>query len=273
MKKIIAIFLTLVLSFSIVACGGNAGTAGGENPPAEQGTPLGTTTVTVAKSTGYMMEDVFVFLYDNSGNLAARGRTDYKGQVTFNLDKSSYVLKLEEVPAGYVAEPSYLLNSNEMKITLKSQLISEENGLSSYRVGDVCQDFTFTDHEGNSVKLSDLLKEKEIVVLNFWFANCVPCKMEFPYLNEAYLEYADRIEVLAINAHGESDAQIASFKEEHSLDMPLGRENCDMEAKFGFTASPATVIIDKDGIVRFSHVGAFTTTQQWRDIFDSYLSK
>ena len=67
MKKIIAIFLTLVLSFSIVSCGGNAGTAGGENPPAEQGTPLGTTTVTVAKSTGYMMENVFVFLYDENG--------------------------------------------------------------------------------------------------------------------------------------------------------------------------------------------------------------
>ena len=273
MKRTVAILLVLALCFTIVACGGNSGGAGGENPPADQGTPLGQTTITVAKSTGYMMEDVFVFLYDNSGNIAARGRTDYKGQVTFNLDKSSYVLKLEEVPVGYVAEPSYLLNSNEMRITLKSQLISEEGGLSSYRVGDVCQDFTFTDHEGNSVKLSDLLKEKEIVVLNFWYVNCSFCVKEFPYLNEAYLEYADRIEVLAINVYGESDAQIASFKEKHSLDMPLGRENCGMDAKFGFTSSPATVIIDKDGIVRFSHVGAFTTTQQWRDIFDSYLSK
>ena len=273
MKKIIAIFLTLVLSFSIVSCGGNAGTAGGENPPAEQGTPLGTTTVTVAKSTGYMMENVFVFLYDENGDMVARGRTDYKGEVTFNLDKPRYTLKLEEIPLGYVAEPSYTLDTNNLKITLGTQLIPEESGLSSYRVGDVCQDFTFTDYQGNSVKLSDLLKEKEFVVLNFWYVNCSFCIKEFPYLNEAYLEYSDRIEVLAINNLGESDEQIAAFKDKHSLDMPIGRDNCSMYSKFGLGGAPSTVIIDSDGVVRFSHTGAYTTTQDWRDIFDTYLSK
>ena len=269
MKKLTAVILTLALCLGFAACG--TGSGGTDAPLPDQGKPLGQTTVTVEKSTGYRMEGVFVFLYDDDGNIAAHGKTDYKGEVTFNLDKSSYVLKLEEVPAGYVAEPSYLLNSNKMTITLNTQLIPEEEGLSSYRTGDVCQDFTFTDHEGNSVKLSDLLKEKELVVLNFWYVNCSFCVKEFPYLNEAYLEYADRIEVLAINVYGESDAQIKSFKEEHSLDMPIGRENCGMDDKFGFKSYPATAIIDSDGIVRFSHVGAFTTTQEWCELFDAYL--
>ena len=273
MKRIIAIFLTLVLSLSIVACGTNPGGTGGENSPAEQGTPLGTTTVKVAKSNGYMMENVFVFLYDENGDVVARGRTDYKGEVTFDLDKSSYTLKLEEIPVGYVAEPSYTLNTNNLKITLGTQLIPEEDGLSSYRVGDVCQDFTFTDYQGNSVKLSALLKEKEIVVLNFWYVNCSFCVKEFPYLNEAYLEYSDRIEVLAINNLGESDAMIEAFKDKHSLDMPIGRDSCDMYSKFGLGGAPSTVIIDSNGVVRFSHTGAYVTTQEWRDIFDNYLSK
>lgn len=274
MKKIIAMFMALSLCLGLVACGGNTGGGtGGENPPVDEGTPLGQTTVTVAKSTGYMVEDVFVFLYDENGDMVSRGKTDYKGTVSFNLDKSSYVLKLEGLPLGYVAEPSYILNSSEMKITLGTQLIPEESGLSSYRVGDVCQDFTFTDYQGNSVKLSDLLKEKEIVVLNFWYVNCSFCVKEFPYLNEAYLEYSDRIEVLAINNLGESDEQIAAFKDKHSLDMPIGRDNCSMYSKFGLGGAPSTVIIDSNGIVRFSHTGAYVTTQEWRDIFDSYLSK
>ena len=263
MKRIFIFLLTLALAFGLVACGGDSTPDVPDN--------RGGVTVTVCSPTGAAIPGVFVFVYDGAGNAAGYAKTDSDGKASFELDGTGYTVSLDGLPAGYVAEPSYNLNSSDFKITVKTELIPENQGAASYKVGDVMQDFTFTDCDGNMVKLSDILKEKEAVVLNFWFINCAFCTKEFPYLNEAYLQYSDRIEVLGINVLGESDAKISSYKNEHSLDMPMGRENCGIDRKFGFTSSPATVIIDSDGIVRFSHVGAIQTTAEWCALFDAYL--
>lgn len=268
MKRVLTFLLTLALAFGLVGCGGD--TPDEPCGPEEQA-PLGKTAITVLTPTGAAIPGVFVFVYDGSGNATGYAKTDINGRASFELDGTGYTVSLDGLPAGYVAEPSYNLNSSDFKITVKTELIPENQGAASYKVGDVMQDFTFTDCYGNSVKLSDILKEKEAVVLNFWFINCAFCTEEFPYLNEAYTQYSDRIEVLGINVLGESDAKISNYKNEHSLDMPMGRENCGIDRKFGFTSSPATVIIDSDGIVRFSHGGAIQTTAEWCALFDAYL--
>ena len=269
MKRIFVFLLTLALAFGLVACGGDNN--GGDTPIIpDNSDAIGAATVSVLTSSGAPLTNVFVFVYDKDGNTVGYSKTNNVGKASFNLSGSEYTVRLEGLPAGYVSQ-SYTLNSTELKIVPRTQLIPENQGAPSYKVGDVMQDFTFTDCDGNVVKLSDILKEKEAVVLNFWFINCEFCTKEFPYLNEAYLQYSDRIEVLGINVLGESDAKILSYKNKHSLDMPMGRENCGIDLKFGFTSSPATVIIDSDGIVRFSHVGAIQTTAEWCALFDAYL--
>lgn len=51
-------------------------------------------------------------------------------------------------------------------------------------------DFDLQDIEGNSVKLSELLK-KGPVFLQFWATWCVPCKEEMKVLNDLYGKYKD----------------------------------------------------------------------------------
>src|SRR5579875_4226505 len=51
-------------------------------------------------------------------------------------------------------------------------------------------DFTLTDANGNSVKLSDY--RGKVVLLNFWATWCGPCKIEIPWLMQFEKEYKDR---------------------------------------------------------------------------------
>ena len=272
MKKITGILIIFAICFALTACfSANAPSTPDEPRIPPESEPIGKATVTVCTPSGKPLSDVFVFLYDKSGAVVGYGETNLSGQAEFNLSGSEYTVKLEELPVGYVAPDSYILNSSELRITAKTQLIPENQGFDSYRVGDVMQDFTFTDCQGNQTKLSDLLNEKEAVVLNFWFVNCSFCTKEFPYLNEAYGRYSDRIEILGINMIGESDTDISNYKNKNSIDIPMGRDNCEIAGKLGFSSAPATVIINSDGIVVFSHVGAITTTDEWCELFDAYL--
>ena len=70
---------------------------------------------------------------------------------------------------------------------------------SSYKLGDNMGDYTVTDINGQTHSFSELLQSKKAIVLNFWFVNCGPCQMEFPYLQSAYDTYSDDVAVIAIN--------------------------------------------------------------------------
>ena len=66
-------------------------------------------------------------------------------------------------------------------------------------LGKPFPDFTVTDTEGNTFTLSEAMKDHEAVVINFWATWCKPCAGEFPFLNEAYKEYGDRVAFIALS--------------------------------------------------------------------------
>ena len=42
-------------------------------------------------------------------------------------------------------------------------------------LGDMIIDYTFTAVDGTEYNISELLQEKNAVVLNFWYLECDPC--------------------------------------------------------------------------------------------------
>lgn len=62
---------------------------------------------------------------------------------------------------------------------------AEAKGPEDY-LGGPMPDFTVSTLDGGTFTLSDALKEKDAVLVNFWATWCGPCAFEFPYLEEAY---------------------------------------------------------------------------------------
>ena len=58
--------------------------------------------------------------------------------------------------------------------------------------GQVFADFSVKTIDGKTFTLSKSLETHDLVLINFWATWCGPCCMEFPCLEEAWEQYADR---------------------------------------------------------------------------------
>lgn len=139
-------------------------------------------------------------------------------------------------------------------------------------VGDRMYDFTVTDSDGNTLTLSQMLQEKEMVVLNFWYINCPFCVKEFPAMNEAYAAYQDRVGMVALNPY-DSMANIGQYRANNaSLTFPMASCPSGWVQTFALRGFPTTVVIDRDGVIRQMHTGALLKVSDWESLLLPYLS-
>ncbi|MFA5835288.1 MAG: TlpA disulfide reductase family protein [Bacteroidota bacterium] len=104
---------------------------------------------------------------------------------------------------------------------------------------------------GKPFKLNSL--KGQIVVLNWWFTSCLPCKEEIPELNEIVSKYKRKgIRFIAIARNTESDLKKYLtgnvFKYEHTL-------TTDSIHKILDDRFPRNIIINKNGVVVFDRIG------------------
>jgi len=116
-------------------------------------------------------------------------------------------------------------------------------------------EFTLTDANGKSVKLSDY--RGKVVLLNFWATWCGPCTLEIPWFIEFQQEYKSRgFEVLGISMDDDGWAAIKPYVAEHKMNyrVLLGNDSVS-ELYGGVDALPTSFIIDRDGKIASVHVG------------------
>ena len=73
-------------------------------------------------------------------------------------------------------------------------------------------DFALRDLDGNTVRLSDHIGEK-VILVDFWATWCVPCVKELPHFQRFHETYADKgLLILAITVDGpETVAMVRPF--------------------------------------------------------------
>ena len=132
------------------------------------------------------------------------------------------------------------------------------------------------------VTLSEVLAEKELVVLNFWYTTCGNCVDEFPILNEAAQMFSDSVAVLGLNSYAiDTVAGVMTFESSYSLplDFPLGKVSNSFcpsnminpltgEGSLGY---PTSVFVDRYGVICAIEVGAMTSLTQWVSVFGHFV--
>lgn len=261
--RITAIIASLILTFSLLC------SCAKDSEPQEF-------TVTVSSEGGVALTDIDVFVYtdETKADLVWAGHTDDDGETSFEGVKgNSYTAFLENVPEGYTAKDSYTFSEENTTITLDITLFAEGEKNGVMELGSVFCDFSITDCDGNEQKLSELLKTKKAVVLNFWFHNCSPCRMEFPHLQKAYEEYSDDLEVIAINPMDGTDSSVADYAKELGLTFPVAVGSNFWLTEMGTRGYPTTVVIDRYGTVGFIHSSAFSSEDEIAKLFDFFTSE
>ena len=126
-------------------------------------------------------------------------------------------------------------------------------------IGAPVPDITLTTLDGGTVRLRDLAGQ--IVLLNFWATWCVPCQKEMPLLQQIQDERADVRVITITDPHlGQTERAISEFLARHtlSLTVALAEESGPLFRLFEVVQIPTTVFLDRDGIVRFRHLGELT---------------
>ena len=115
-------------------------------------------------------------------------------------------------------------------------------------------DFTLKSRSGENIKLSEL--RGQVVMLNFWASWCAPCRQEMPLLEKLYQRYEPMgFTLLGINVEENSDDALRWLKNlDISFPILLDTKNTTSEL-YSVMAMPTTLIIDRDGKVRFLHRG------------------
>ncbi len=144
---------------------------------------------------------------------------------------------------------------------------------SSYALGDFMGDYSVTDINGKTYTFSELLKTKKAIVLNFWYIDCIPCNMEFPYLQAAADTYSENVAVIAINPTTDKEKAIKKYAQENKLTFPVVKGPEAWITAFGIQAFPATVVIDRYGVVSFYHVGTITQDGVFEKLFKTFTAR
>lgn len=138
--------------------------------------------------------------------------------------------------------------------------------------GQEAPDFVLPLTDGSEAKLSELLKNKEVVVLNIFASWCGPCEKEFPDMEKTYQKYKDKMEIVAVSGDLVLDEMedMVKYKEEHNLSFLIGMKNESIDSlKVG--GFPTTYIIDRNGRIVFSQSSAFLHEGDFEKVVTSLM--
>ena len=127
-------------------------------------------------------------------------------------------------------------------------------GASTSLLGQPAPDFALRSFEDRNVRLSEHLGE--VVVINFWATWCGPCRQEMPLLDEIYIKYRRAGLVLFSINLDEDRERAVEMAQTLKVSYPvLFDERKDASKSYQVSAMPVTVLIGRDGVVRYISEG------------------
>lgn len=124
----------------------------------------------------------------------------------------------------------------------------------SSEVSGPAPDFTLKSNQGKNLKLSE--HRGEVILLNFWASWCGPCRQEMPELEKLQARYQDYgFTILGVNVE-EDSSKADGVLRKTPVSFPILYDTSNKVSKvYDVRAMPSTVMIDRDGNMRYLHKG------------------
>jgi thiol-disulfide isomerase/thioredoxin len=129
-------------------------------------------------------------------------------------------------------------------------------------------DFILKDSGGAATKLSDY--RGQVVLLNFWASWCGPCREEIPWFTEFERQFKDRrFTVVGVAFDERGWTTVQPYIKWSNIDYPVALGGADLMALYGgVDALPVTFMIDRQGRIARTHVGAAGKSTYRKEISD-----
>ncbi len=128
-----------------------------------------------------------------------------------------------------------------------------------FRTGASFKNFTAVDMEGKKYTIKEL--RGKVVVLNYWFIGCPPCRMEMPHLNDLVDEFKSK-DVVFLGIALDNPNELAEFFKNFSFKYTIIPTGDHLAMRDGIEAFPTHVVIDKNGKILFHTAGYSASLKQ-----------
>jgi peroxiredoxin len=148
--------------------------------------------------------------------------------------------------------------SRRQVLQLGTAAVASTLGLPPAQAGiapsSLAPDFTLKSLEGPNLRLKE--QRGKVVLVNFWATWCAPCREEMPQLNKLFDKYrASGFALLGVNVD-EDSRNAAGIAGQLGVKFPVLLDSDKAVSKlYELSAMPSTVLIDRDGKLRFTHRG------------------
>lgn len=173
--------------------------------------------------------------------------------------KGGYELKAEDPKDKNTAFFLVPLSQKEKEARLEKLPKPKESDF--FKTGKKLNLFDAKDIEGNAVNLKSA--KGKIIVLNFWFINCGPCRREIPELNVLVDSFKKNENVLFVAVALDEKASLQSFLEKMPFKYSIINDGRFIASNYGVRLYPTHVIVDPEGKVYFHTSGLAANTIYW----------
>lgn len=119
----------------------------------------------------------------------------------------------------------------------------------------------------------------DVLVVNFWYAGCPPCRLEAPDLEALAQQFAaDGVSFLGVNIYDQAPTAL-SFAEEFAVTYPSILDVNDGSVRLAFagqvapTAVPTTLVLDQQGRVAARIAGLVSEPSVLRSMITDVLAE
>ena len=141
-----------------------------------------------------------------------------------------------------------------LRLTVSLALLLAGSAYAAVTAQAPAPDFTLRSADGRNLRLTE--QRGQVVLVNFWASWCGPCRQEMPHLNRLYDKYkSSGFTLLGVNID-DDPRTAASTAARMGLKFPVLLDADKTVSKlYDLGSMPATVLIDRDGRVRYLHRG------------------
>ena len=153
--------------------------------------------------------------------------------------------------------------------------MSDQEAAVYSHVGETLADFSVKTIDGETFSLAAALQEKELVLINLWATWCGPCESEFPFMQQAYEQYADKVAIIALSVEPNDTPEVlTAYAESHGLTFSIGSVgSTGLDDTFATVGIPTTIVVDRYGVIGYIGIGAMGSVGDFRSLFDHFTGE